>query len=159
MQTTHASILSTPGDRQLHIERTFDAPLACVWRAYTEPDLLRRWWARGNPMDIEAFEFAVGGHWRFVERHAEGADGFEGRFSEIEPRARIGQTFEWDGMPGHPSLQTATFVPLGEQETKVVIDVLFFTAEERDGMVQSGMQEGMDQGYAALDALLAELCR
>ena len=70
------AIVSTPSDREIRIERVFHAPRARVWRAMTDPKLLAQWWGRGNPLDIERYEFHKGGHWRFVE-HADGeAHGF-----------------------------------------------------------------------------------
>jgi uncharacterized protein YndB with AHSA1/START domain len=148
------STYSTPTDREIRVERIFDAPLDRVWRAYTDPALLAQWWGRGNRLDIERYEFERGGHWRFVEHSNGQTHGFEGRFREVTPKSKIVQTFEWDGMPGHPSVQTASFEELGDGRTKLVSTVIFFTTEERDGMLQSGMKGGLDQSYAALDTLL-----
>lgn len=149
--------LTQPSDRELRSERIFDAPRDIVWRAYTEPDLIKQWWGRGNPLDIERFEFERGGHWRFVE-HADGeAHGFEGRFREITPKDRIVMTFEWDGMPGHVLVETVTFEPVGNNQTRVVSTSLFHTTEERDGMAAAGAEGGLNESYAALDRLLATL--
>jgi uncharacterized protein YndB with AHSA1/START domain len=68
-------------------------------------------------------------------------------------------TFEWDGMPGYVAVDTTTFEDVGDGRTKVVTTSLFHTTEERDGMLNSGMQKGLDQSYAALDRLLAQLRR
>lgn len=153
--TSPNTTVTTPCDREIHIERVFDAPIDRVWAAHADPALLARWWGRGNRVDIEKFEFERGGHWRFVE-HADGdTHGFEGRFREITPKERIVQTFEWDGMPGYVSIDTATFVDLGDGRTKIVTDSLFHTTEERDGMMQSGMADGLSESYSALDRLLA----
>jgi uncharacterized protein YndB with AHSA1/START domain len=151
------STLSTPTDRTIHIERTFEAPRDRVWRAFTEADLIARWWGRGHVLDVERFEVERGGHWRLVEHGPEGLSGFEGRFREVTPPERMAQTFEWDGMPGYVSVETATFEDLGDGRTRLVIDDLFLTPEERDGMLGSGMQAGMDESYAALDRLLLTL--
>ncbi len=149
--------LTQPSDRELRSERVFDAPRDIVWRAYTEPDLIRQWWGRGNPLDIERYEFERGGHWRFVE-HADGeTHGFEGRFREITPKDRIVMTFEWDGMPGHVLVETVTFEPVGNNQTRVVSTSLFHTTEERDGMAAAGAEGGLNESYAALDRLLATL--
>jgi uncharacterized protein YndB with AHSA1/START domain len=102
-------------------------------------------------------EVERGGHWRYVEHHEGGSDGFEGRYREVVPPERIVQTFEWDGMPGHVVVNTTTFEDLGDGRTKVVTASLFHTTEERDGMVQSGMEQGLGESYAALDALLESL--
>ena len=145
------------GEREIHIERVFDAPRAKVWRAFTEPELTKQWWGRGNRLDVVRFEFERGGHWRF-EEHSEGqVHGFEGRFGDIEPESRIVQTFEWDGMPTHVSLDTAEFVDLGDGRTLIRSTTLFLTQADRDGMVNAGMADGLAQGYAALDRVLATL--
>jgi uncharacterized protein YndB with AHSA1/START domain len=149
--------VTTPTDREIRIERIFDAPRDRVWRAFTDPTLLAQWWGRGNKLVIEKFELERGGHWRFVEHGPEGKHGFEGRFREVTPQDRIVQTFEWDGMPAYVIIETADFKDLGDGRTKVVNVSLFHTTEERDGMLQSGMEEGLNQSYEALDRLLATL--
>lgn len=149
--------VTTPSDREIEITRIFDAPRELVWRAFTERELIAQWWGRGNKLDIERFEPEQGGHWRFVEHHEGGSDGFEGRFREVTPPERIVQTFEWDGMPGYVAVNTATFVDLGDGRTKVVSTSLFHTTEERDGMLSSGMEGGLSESYAALDRLLVTL--
>ena len=106
---------------------------------------------------IERFELERGGHWRFVEQSDQGEHGFEGRFGEVTPHERLVQTFEWDGMPCHVSLDTATFEDMGDGRTKIVATALFFTAEDRDGMIQSGMEGGLNESYAALDRVLSTL--
>jgi len=155
--TAGATVLSTPTDREIRIERTFDAPRELVWRAFTDPTLVAQWWGRGNPLDVELMEVQPGGHWRFVEHGPEGASGFEGRYREVSAPERLAQTFDWDGMPGHPSVEVATFEDLGDGRTRLVATVQFLTAGERDGMLNSGMEQGMDQSYAALDRLLASM--
>jgi uncharacterized protein YndB with AHSA1/START domain len=148
---------TTPSDREVHIERVFDAPRDAVWRAFTEPELIAQWWGRGNKLVIERMEVERGGHWRFVEHTADGVHGFEGRYREVTPPERLARTFEWDGMPGHVAVDTTDLVDLGDGRTKVVTRSLFHTTEERDGMLSGGMQTGLDQSYAALDRLLADL--
>ncbi|MGO4204021.1 SRPBCC family protein [Rhodococcus sp. TAF43] len=152
---TSATTVTSPGDRGLHIERTLNAPRDRVWAAYTEPELLAQWWGRGNRLDIEKWELERGGHWRFVEHHEGGSSGFEGRFREVTPKDRIVWSFEWDGMPTHVSVETIDFVDLGDGRTKLVLDSIFLTAEDRDGMIESGMEQGLNESFAALDAMLA----
>jgi uncharacterized protein YndB with AHSA1/START domain len=148
--------VTTPSDREIRVERIFDAPLDRVWRAYTDPEQLAQWWGRGNRLTIERYELERGGHWRVVEHGPEGDNGFEGRFREVTPQQRLVQTFEWDGMPAYVSVDTAEFEDLGDGRTKVVSTSLFFTPEERDGMLQAGMATGLAESYAALDRLLAQ---
>ena len=159
MTTTSSSKLtvSTPSEREIVIERVFDAPRSLVWRAFTDPELVAQWWGRGNKLVIERMEVERGGHWRYVEHSPDGVDGFEGRYREVTPPERIVQTFEWDGMPGYVAVDTAIFEDLGDGRTRVVSTSLFHTTEERDGMLNSGMEQGLNERYAALDELLARL--
>jgi uncharacterized protein YndB with AHSA1/START domain len=156
-KSARTSTVTTPADREIRIERIFDAPRDRVWRAFTDPQLIARWWGRGNKLVIERMEVERGGHWRFVEHGPDGVHGFEGRYSEVTPMDRLVQTFEWDGMPGHVALETADFQDVGDRRTKVINTSLFLTAADRDGMLNSGMEQGLNQSYAALDRLLAEL--
>jgi uncharacterized protein YndB with AHSA1/START domain len=147
--------VATPSDREIRVERVFSASRDRVWKAFTDADLVAQWWGRGNKLVVERFEPQRGGHWRFVEHSPEGVHGFEGRFREVTPPERIVQTFEWDGMPGHVIVETVQFEDLGDGRTRVVNISLFHTTEERDGMLSSGMTDGMRDSYAALDRLLA----
>jgi uncharacterized protein YndB with AHSA1/START domain len=143
------------GDRELCIERIFNAPRERVWRAYTDPALVARWWGRGLPTVVERLELERGGHWRFVVESPHGTQGFEGRYREVTPPERLVQTFEWDGMPGHVSVETVTFTDLGDGRTKVTSRSLFMAGDDRDAALSSGMEEGLKDSYAALDQLLA----
>ena len=153
---TNRARVTTPGDREIHVERIFNASRERVWRAFTEPDLIKQWWGRGNPLVIEKHELERGGHWRFVEHAKEGVHGFEGRFRDIKPMERIERTFEWDGMPGYVIIESATFEDLGDGRTKLTTRSLFYNQDERDGMFKSGMEGGMNESYEALDRLLAK---
>jgi uncharacterized protein YndB with AHSA1/START domain len=156
VQEPAASVLTTPTDREIRTERVFEAPRDVVWRALTEPGLVAQWWGRGNKVVIERMEVERGGRWRFVE-HADGVHGFEGRYRDVTPPERLVCTFEWDGMPGHVAVDTTELEDLGGGRTKIITTSLFHTTDERDGMLSSGMQQGLDQSYAALDRLLAKL--
>jgi len=156
-KTIRKAAITTPADREVRIERIFDAPRDKVWRAVTDPTLVAKWWGRGNRLDIERMEVKRGGHWRFVE-HAHGeTHGFEGRYREVVPPSRIERTFEWDGMPGHVAVETMTLEDLGDGRTRLVSLSLFHTTEDRDGMLQSGMESGVNESYAALDEVLESL--
>jgi uncharacterized protein YndB with AHSA1/START domain len=154
---SRASTLSLPIDREIRVERVFEAPRERVWRAMTEPDLVAQWWGRGNRLEVVRLDVERGGHWRFVEHHDGAADGFEGRFREVTPPERIVQTFEWDGMPGHVVVNETTLEELAPGRTRVIVGSLFHTREERDGMLQSGMEAGLNRSYDVLDAMLASL--
>lgn len=152
--------VTTPSDREIRIERVFAAPRDRVWRAMTDRSLVSQWWGRGNKVVIEKLEVERGGHWRFVEHDPNGGvNGFEGRYREVTPPERIVQTFEWDGMPGHVIIEDVRLEDLGDGRTRVVNISLFHTTEERDGMLQSGMEDGLNDSYAALDEVLARMER
>ena len=149
--------LTTPTDREIRMERIFNAPRERVWRAMTDPALVAQWWGRGNKLVIEKDEPVRGGRWRYVEHSDHGVHGFEGRYREVVPPERSVRTFEWDGMPGHVIIETATLEDLGDGRTKLVSVSLFHTTMERDGMLGSGMEGGMNESYAALDRVLASM--
>jgi uncharacterized protein YndB with AHSA1/START domain len=154
-RATAKAIVTKPTDREIRTERVFNASRDRVWKAFSDPTQLARWWGRGNELDIERHEFERGGHWRFVEHGDDGDFGFEGRFREVTPQERIVMSFEWDGMPAHVLIETVTFEDLGDGRTKLVTTSLFHTPEERDGMLEAGMEQGLNESYAALDRLLA----
>jgi uncharacterized protein YndB with AHSA1/START domain len=155
-QEERTATVSTPTDREIHIERVFDAPRDRVFAAYTDPELMPEWWGpRGTTTIVDQMDVRAGGSWRFVARDSDGSEtGFRGTYREVTPPERIVQTFEWEGMPGHVSVETATFEDLGDR-TKVTTRSIFHTPEERDGMLGSGMERGMNETYARLDELLA----
>ena len=160
MEITNAgrrATLSTPNDRELRIERIFDAPRPRVWRAMTEPELVKQWWGRGNPLTVERMEVERGGHWRFVEHAGDEDHGFEGRFREVVPPEKLSMTFEWDGAPGHTVVQTITLEDLGDNRTRMVCTSMFFTKDDLDGMMSAGMEGGMNESYQALDRVLAAM--
>lgn len=156
-EATAKATITKPSDREIRIERIFNASRDRVWKALTDPKLIAQWWGRGNKLVIERLEVKRGGHWRFIEHADDGDHGFEGRFAEVTPPERVVQTFEWDGMPGHVALETMTLEDLGDGRTKVVTTSLFHTTQDRDGMLQSGMEGGLNESYAALDRVLATM--
>jgi uncharacterized protein YndB with AHSA1/START domain len=151
-----AATLTTPTDREVRVERIFDAPRERVWRAFTDPAQIAQWWGRGHKLVVERMEVERGGHWRYIEHAPDGVHGFEGRYREVTPPERLAQTFEWDAMPGYVEVTTTTFEDLRDGRTKVVTTALFYTTEERDGMLKGGMEGGLNESYAALDRLLAK---
>jgi uncharacterized protein YndB with AHSA1/START domain len=153
-----AATVTTPTDREIHIERIFEAPRDQVFAAYTDPKLIPEWWGPHDTTTVvERMDVAPGGSWRFLIRNSDGSEtAFRGTYREVVPPERIVQTFEWEGMPGHVSVETASFEDLGER-TKVTTTSLFHTAEERDGMLASDMERGMNETYARLDMVLARL--
>ena len=153
-----SATVTTPSDREIRIERVFAAPRDRVFAVYTDPQLIPEWYGpRGTTTIVDTMDVRSGGDWRFVMRSSDGSESaFRGTYREVSPPERIVQTFEWEGMPGYISLETATFEDLGDR-TKVVTTALFYTTEERDGMLGSGMEHGMNETYARLDELLERL--
>jgi uncharacterized protein YndB with AHSA1/START domain len=153
-----AATFTTPTDREIRAERIFDAPRERVFAAFTDPELIPEWWGpRDTTTVVDQMDVRAGGSWRFLIRDCEGRENaFRGTFREITPPERVVMTFEWEGLPGHVSVETATFEDLGER-TKLTTTSLFHTPEERDGMLSSGMEQGASDSYARLDALLARL--
>lgn len=155
-QTAQKATLTTPSDREIHVERVFDAPRARVFAAYTDAELIPEWWGpHGTTTVVEQLDAKAGGTWQFVVQDSDGSKiVFRGTFREVVAPERIVQTFEWDGMPGYVSVDTATFEDLGDR-TRVVSTSIFHTAEERDGMLEAGMEKGMNETFSRLDELLA----
>jgi uncharacterized protein YndB with AHSA1/START domain len=150
--------VTTPTDREIHIEREFNAPRDKVFAAYTDPELIPEWWGpRSTTTIVDRMEVKPGGSWRFVARDSDGSEtAFRGEYREVTAPERIVQTFEWEGMPGHVSVETAVFEDLGDR-TRVVTTSVFDTPEDRDGMLASGMEGGMNETYDRLDEVLARL--
>ncbi|MGI8803042.1 MAG: SRPBCC family protein [Solirubrobacteraceae bacterium] len=138
------------------MERVFDAPRDRVFATITDPELIPEWWGpRGTKAIVDQMDVRPGGSWRFVIDSSEAEPtAFRGTYREVTPPERIVQTFEWEGMPGHVVVETATFEDLGDR-TRLVTTSLFHTTEERDGMLNSGMQRGADETYTRLDEVLA----
>jgi uncharacterized protein YndB with AHSA1/START domain len=144
----------------IDVTREFEAPRDLVFRAYTDPDLLVQWLGpRKYTMKLEAWEPRDGGTWRYIHTDEDGNSfGFHGVFHGDQTPDGMLQTFEFDGWPGHVSLEKVTFE---ERDGKTVVHnhSVYQTVEARDGMIESGMEEGMNDGFAQLDELLAKLSR
>ena len=150
--------MTVTSNREIVMTRAFDAPRALVWRAYTDPTLIPRWWGlRDNVTTVDRLDARPGGQWRFVERAPDGTEhGFRGEFREVAPPERLVYTFEYEPMPGHVVVDTVT---LEERDgrTTVTIRAEFQSREDRDGMIQSGMEYGANESMNRLDELLATL--
>ena len=155
--TQRKATVTSQGDRQFVVVREFEAPREEVFRTMTDPELVPEWWGpHGVTTRVEEMDVRAGGRWRFVCVNDDGSeDGFRGTYREIQAPERIVQTFEWDGMPGHISVEDAVFEDLGER-TRMTSTSTFHFAEERDGMLASGMEGGMNETYERLDAVLAK---
>jgi uncharacterized protein YndB with AHSA1/START domain len=150
-QPSSTLTVSTPSDREIVMTRTFDAPRHLLFEAHSKPEHISRWWGRqGSTMTHCEMDFRPGGRWRFVVREPEGDENaFRGEFREIVAPERIVWTFEWEGLPGHVTVETLTFE---EHEGKTLLKTtsVFDTVEDRDGMLQSGMEEGAGETWDRL---------
>ena len=153
---TELKITAEPGVPQILTERALDAPPELVYRAFTEPDLLAQWLGpRKYTMTVDRYDLRDGGSWRYVHSDEDGnAWGFHGVFHGEPSLNGIVQTFEFEGAPGNVQMDTVTFEGRGDR-TIVRTNSVFQSVEARDAMVQSGMADGMSQGYERLDELLA----
>lgn len=145
-------------DTELEMQRTLSAPRELVYRAFTEADLIPKWWGlRSSTTIVDTFEPQVGGRWRFIQRESDGTEfAFRGEFLELEPPNRIVQTFEFEPIPGHIVTDTLTLTEV-DGGTLVRILSKFETIEDRDGLLRSGMEAGANETYDRLEELLAML--
>lgn len=155
--TPKPATVTTPSEREVYIERVFEAPPERVFAAFTDPELIPQWWGpRNTTTTVEEMDVRPGGTWRFIHGMDDGSEtAFRGVYREITPPARLVQTFEWEGMPGHVCVETTEFEDLGEGRTKIASTTIFHATEERDAMLESGMEGGMNESFERLDELLA----
>jgi len=151
-------IIAEPGVQQIEIIREFDAPRELLLRAYTEPDLLVQWLGpRQYTMHVDRFEARDGGAWRYTHRDTTGTEySFHGVFHGRPSLDGIVQTFEFEGAPGHVSLETLRFEDV-DGRTRVRNIAVYQSVEDRDAMVESGMENGLNEGHERLDELIGQL--
>lgn len=169
MTTTHApsptrypeaAIEADASVPAIHIWRDFAATPAQLFRAHTDPELFATWSGPSSVgAEITEWDAREGGSWRYTARGIDGRDNFEtsfhGCFHTVR-EDRIVQTFTWDGMPDGVALETMTFDDLGNGRTRLHAMSLCDSFEARDGWLRSGMETGVNEGYAALDRMFAE---
>ena len=149
-------IVSDPTVPLVRIVREFDAPPAKVFRAHTDPELFARWnGPRSLSNRIEHHDCRTGGSYRYTMVRGSEEYRFYGSFHEVRPGELIVQTFTWEGMPDGVALERLVFEDLGNGRTRLTSTSLVDSFEGRDGFVASGMETGVVEGYAKLDALLA----
>ena len=155
---TNAVTINAPeGLPFIEIVREFDAPVEAVFAAHRDPELVRQWLGpQGYEMDIERWDFTTQGGYRYVHRTPEGeAWAFNGTFHSVRENEFAVQTFEFEGMPDIVAIESIAFVDLGDGRTRLRIHSTSPAVEARDGMVASGMETGLREGYERLDALVA----
>ena len=159
MNTTNAreaEITADPKVPLVRITREFDAPPAKVFRAHTDPELFVQWpGPNGMTMRLDHFDCRTGGSYRYVMERDGEEFGFHGCFHEVRPSEVIVQTFTFEGAPDAVALERLVLEDLGGGRTLLVATSLVDSFEGRDAMVASGMEVGINEGYARLDAILA----
>jgi uncharacterized protein YndB with AHSA1/START domain len=153
MTTTDFAV--EPGTREIVMTHVFEAPRELVFRAFTDPDLIPKWWGPSRlTTTVDTMDVRPGGAWRFVQRDAEGNEfAFHGEYREVVPPERVVGTFEFEGMPGHVVVETMTLEDMGGQ-TRLTTTSVFESVEDRDGMVASGMESGATEAMVRLGELL-----
>ena len=161
MARNDTRITADPGKQEIIIVREFAAPRELVFKAFTDPLLYVQWLGpRDLAMTLETFEPRNGGSWRYIQKDANGNEyAFHGVNHEVLPPERIIGTFEFEGLPekGHVILQMARFEELSGNRTKMTSQSVFLSVADRDGMLQSGMEVGVNDSYDRLDELLKEM--
>lgn len=149
------------GKQELFIIREFEAPRNLVFQAFSEADILRQWMGPCNmTLNIDKLENRSHGSWRFIHKDTLGNEyAFNGVIHEVCAPERIIRTFEFEGLPekGHVSLEFLTLEELPENRTKVTIQVIYKSVMDRDGHVQSGMENGVKESHDQLDEYLQSL--
>jgi uncharacterized protein YndB with AHSA1/START domain len=157
MEMAGKATVTLPTDEQILITREFDAPKDLVYKAWTTPELVKRWWSgeRGE-VTLAEIDLRVGGAWRFV-MSGEGFEvGFHGEYRELVPDERIVSTEVFEGVPDAASVNTLT---LTETDGRTLLTVLVqhTSKEHRDGHVNSGMEVGLQESLNALERVVHSL--
>jgi uncharacterized protein YndB with AHSA1/START domain len=152
-------VLTTPSDLEVVGVRVFDAPRELVFRALTDPALVPRWWSPYQATTVETMDVRVGGAWRYIDRVPnQGELAFSGEYRELRPPERVSRTFNFELIgPGHEAVETIVLEELAGGRTRMTNIMSFLSVEDRDGMLQSGMESGYAKSLSQLDALLNEL--
>ena len=150
--------LNAPVDTlAMEFTREFDAPVEALFRAHADPDLVKKWLGpRGLEMEVTEWEFKNHGGYRYVHSNDDGEFAFNGTFHTVRENEFILQTFEFEGMPDNVNIEYMWFEDLGDGRTRLHAQSLGDSFEGRDAMLSSGMDTGVHEGYAKLDALLAD---
>ena len=145
---------STPDDLQIRTERTFDAPRAKVWRAFTDAATIAKWWGSGYEGNVELFDVKPEGHWRFVLHRGREQYGVGGEFRDVKEPERLALTLEWSELRGIVADLTVSFEDVEGKRTRIVALTRYQSKEERDAMLRAAVQPGLNGGYDALDEVL-----
>ncbi len=157
--TNPVTITAPEGVPYIDIEREFEAPVAAVFRAHAEPDLIKQWLGpNGYEMAIDHFNFTSGGGYRYIHRNPAGEEyAFNGVFHVVRKNDFAIQTFEFEGFPDVVSIESLRFEDLGNGRTRLRAHAVYPNLEARDGMIASNMEVGVTEGYERLDKVAASL--
>ena len=156
--TSGTAKVTLPTDTQILITREFDAPKHLVYKAYTTPELVSRWWP-GERGEMESCEIdlRVGGKWRYVMvARGDFQVAFHGEYSEIVENERLVTTEVYEGAPGSPALNIVTFEESGGRTTLTIV-MRVESREVRDMIIESGMEGGLQEGMDLLEQVAREL--
>ena len=158
MASSATASVTLPADDQILIVREFDAPRDLVFRAWTEPDLVRRWWhANRGEMTVCEIDLRPGGSWRYVMVTPDGTEvAFHGEYREVVPGERIVQTEIYDPFPDAAAVDTLEFEDL-DGRTRVTMLVQHQLKEHRDAHVESGMEDGLQDALDLLESVAQSL--
>ena len=150
--------VTLPTDEQILITREFDAPKELVYKAWTTPELVKRWWhANRGEMTACEIDLRVGGGWRYVMVTTDGFEvGFHGEYREIVPNERLVSTEVYEGMPDGEALDTLTFTEVDGRTTLGIL-VQHQSKEHRDAHIASGMEDGMQDAMDLLEQVAVSL--
>jgi uncharacterized protein YndB with AHSA1/START domain len=156
--TSGTATVTLPTDETILITREFDAPRHLVYRAWTTPELVRRWWsANRGEMTVAEIDLRVGGKWRYVMVADGGFEvAFHGEYLEIVPNERIVSTEVYEGMPEGEAVNTLTLTEAGGRTTLTIL-VQHTTGEHRDAHIESGMEDGMQDAMDLLERVVVSL--
>jgi uncharacterized protein YndB with AHSA1/START domain len=152
------AVVTLPSDEQVLIEREFDAPRQLLYRAWTEPELIRRWWHAGRgEVTVAEVDLRVGGHWRYAMIAKGGFEvAFHGEYLELVPGERVVCTEIFEGMPDAKAITTVTFAEL-DARTMVRILVQHEKRADRDAHIDSGMEDGLQDALRLLEGVARSL--
>ena len=153
--------VTLPTDTQIQITREFEAPKHLVYRAWTTPELVKRWWhANRGEVTLAEIDLRVGGMWRYVSRSADGFEvGFHGQYREIVPNERLVTTEVYEGIPDAEERAALDTLTLTESDGRTTLTVLVEhpTKEGRDAHINSGMEAGMQDAMDLLEEVAVSL--
>ena len=158
MTSSGTAVVTLPADTQILITREFDAPKHLVYRAWTTPDLVKRWWhANRGTATICEIDLRVGGAWRYVMVTDDDFEvAFHGEYREIVPNERIVSTEVYEGMPEAEAVNTVTFTEAGGRTTLTIL-AQHSSKEHRDAHIASGMEAGLQDALGLLEQVAVSL--